>query len=315
MLENLIFIIKVVLPVFLLVIVGIVLKIFKIVDDNFVDTTSKFVFKVSLPVFIFLKLHQVDLERTYDTKLVLIILFGTVLIYLISYVIARLFKLDPEREGVFVQGAFRGNYAIVGLAIILGMFGTEALAKASLLLLIIIPMYNFLAVIALSVPFRHTNKMNVQKTLLEIFTNPLIIAALVALPISYFKIELASPLITTGNYLASIALPLALVGIGGSLNIQSAKEASQMALISSFLKNVLSPVLILPAAYYLGIKGTDLGILFVIFGCPTAIASFVMAAGMKSNIKLAGNIIIISTIGSIFTMIAGLFLLKYLQLI
>lgn len=315
MIENLIFITSVVLPVFLLVIIGVILKQLKIVDDIFIKSTSHFVFYVSLPVFIFIKLHDVEINQTFDEKMILIIISGILLTFFIGLLFAKYSKLKPQNEGVFVQGAFRSNYAIVSLAIIIRMYGTEVAAKAAFLLLFALPLYNFLAVIALTIPYIKSKKLNLNKMLFEIIKNPLLIAVSVAIVYSLFNIGLHSTLKITGNYLAETALPIALIGIGGSLNITSLKEASGAALGSSFIKIILSPVIVIIISYYLGIRGTDLGIIFIVFASPTAIASFVMAAGMKGNIKLAGNIIIISTLGSIFTIILGLFILTYFGLI
>lgn len=163
MLDDLLFIINIVLPVFLLVIVGIILKLLKIVDDSFVKITSNFVFKVSLPALVFMKLYNVDLERTIDVKMILIVISGIVLTYFIGFAIAKFYKLEPENEGVFVQGSFRSNYAIIGLAIILRMFGQEALSKASFLLLFALPIYNLLGVIALTLPHAVNNKLDLKK--------------------------------------------------------------------------------------------------------------------------------------------------------
>ena len=146
MIENLIFIINVVLPVFLLVVVGILLKVFKVIEDGFIKTSSEFVYHVALPVLIFMKLYDVDIDSTYDSKMVILIVGGTVFTFLLALAIAKFLKLEAKNEGVFVQGAFRCNYAIVGLAIILRMYGTEAVAKASFLLLFAMPLYNLLAI-------------------------------------------------------------------------------------------------------------------------------------------------------------------------
>ena len=315
MLEDLIFIVNIVLPVFLLVIVGIFLKIINVVDDNFVKITSNFVFKVSLPALIFLKLYNVDMENTIDVQMISIIIVGILITYFIGLIIAKMYKLKPEDEGVFVQGAFRSNYAIIGLAIILRMFGTAALAKASFLLLFALPIYNFLGVIALTLPHSVNSKLNLKKTFSEILVNPLVLAVIFAIPFSVFKISLHGTIETAGNYVAEIALPLALIGIGGSINIKSIKEASGLAFSSSLIKNIVSPLLIILIGFYYNLQNEDLGILFIIFSCPTAIASFIMASSMKGNSKLAGNIVIISTLGSIFTMTSGLFLLRYFQII
>lgn len=310
MIENLIFIIQVVLPVFLLVVVGIFLKQFKVIDDLFIKSTSEFVYHVTLPVLIFMKLYDVDINQAYDSKLVLLIIGGTFLTFLISLLIARNLKLEAKNEGVFVQGSFRANFAIVGLAIILRMYGADAVAKASFLLLFAMPLYNLLGIIALTIPFSQSRKLNLRDTLYEILKNPLLIAIGFALLYSLTGIGLHSTLEITGNFIADTALPLALIGIGGSLNMKSIKEASSMAFGASFIKNILSPLVVTIIAFYWGVTGVDLGIIFIVFACPTAIASFVMAAGLNGNIKLAGNIIIVSTLGSVFTMITGLFLLK-----
>jgi len=314
-LENLFFIAKVVLPVFLLVIVGVALKLIKIVDEPFIKVSSQFVYRVSLPVLIFMKLHDVNIDRTFDSKMIAIIIFGTILIFLMGYLLAKLFKMEPQNEGVFVQGAFRSNYAIVGLAIILRMFGADALAKASFLLLFALPLYNLFGIMALVIPFSKSRKLNLKSTFKEITTNPLLIAVSIAILYSFLNWGLHSTIEITGNYIAQTALPLALIAIGAGLDMKSIREASVLAFGSSILKIIVSPLLIFFIAFSWGITGTDLGILLIIFGSPTAIASFVLAAGLNGNIKLAGNIIIISTLGSIVTIISGLFLLTYLELI
>lgn len=315
MIDNLIFIITVVLPVFLLVIIGVILKQFKIVDEIFIKSTSHFVFYVSLPVFIFMKLHNVEINQAFDTKMILIIIFGTLLTFVIGYIAAKYAKLEPANEGVFVQGAFRSNYAIVSMAIIIRMFGTDVAAKAAFLLLFALPLFNLLSVIALAMPFAKSDKLPARQIISEIAKNPLIIAVAISIIYSVLDIGLHSTIATTGNYLADTALPIALIGIGGSLNIKSLKQASNAAVGSSLIKIVFSPVVVVTIAWLMGIHGSDLGIIFLVFASPTAIASFVMTAGMKGNIKLAGNIIIVSTLGSIVTIILGLFILTFLDLI
>ncbi len=312
---ELLFIINVVLPVFLLVFIGIILRLIKIIDDQFVKITSDFVYKVSLPALVFLKLYKVDLGRTFNIQMMVVIIAGTILVYYIAKFIAYSLKLKPEDEGVYIQGAFRSNYAIVGLAIILRMFGPEAVAKASFYLLFALPVYNLLAVIVLNKPHNRGQKISLAKQTKEIVLNPLILGVIAAIPFSIFGIGLPDSIDTTGNYLAEIALPLALLGIGGSFNLESIKKASGLAFGSASIKNILAPIIATTAGYYLGVRDINLGIIFIVFACPTAIASFIMAAGMKGNIRLAGNIVIISTLGSLFTMTIGLFFLKYLGLI
>jgi len=315
LLENIIFTFNIIAPVFLIIALGFVIKKIGVINENFVAITSKFVFNVSLPAFIFMKISALNLTAALDVGQIIFIYAGTLFVYLVIWIISSLFIKDGRDLSVFVQGAYRSNYAIVGLAIIANLFGDEGLGKASLILAFLLPVYNVLAVVILTVPMSKIRKLNLRSTVFEVILNPLIIAVIVALPFSYFKLELPSMLFTTGNFLADVALPLALIGIGGSLNIENIKRASTLAFSSSILKLIVVPVVLTFFAYQFGYRAMDLGIMFILFACPTAIVSFIMAEAMGCNSKLAGNIVVISTIGSVITISAAIIFLKSVGLI
>jgi len=315
MIDNIIFTGNVVAPVFLLVALGYLLKRLNIINENFVDVTSKFVFSVSLPALVFINLSDIDLSAAIDLNQIIYIYSATLITFFLIWIFSIPLIKDAKNLSVFVQGAYRSNYAIVGLAIISKLFGESALGKATIILAFILPLYNVLAVIILTVPFRKERKLNLKGTLSEIIFNPLIIAVIIGLPFSYFKIKIPEVGTFTIDFLAELALPLALIGIGGSLNVQNIKKASGLAFTSSAIKVVLIPFILTLGSYYFGYRGIDLGIMFVLFSCPTAIVSFIMAEAMGANSKLAGNIVLISTIASVFTIAAGIVILKELLLI
>ncbi len=315
MIDNILYTGNIVAPVFLMVALGYFIRRINVINENFVEITSKFVFSVCLPALIFMKISKIDLSEAIDLNQIGYIYLGTITAFVVIWFISIPFIKEGKDRSVFIQGAFRSNFAIVGFAIISKMFGDEALGKASIILAFILPLYNILAVIVLTVPMRKEKKFNPKDTLLEILLNPLIIAVIVALPFSYFKIQLPSMIEITGNFLADVALPLALVGIGGSLNFLHIKKASALAFSSAFIKLIIVPVVLTLGAYYYGFRDIDLGIVFILFACPTAIVSFIMAEAMGANSKLAGNIVLISTIASVFTMAVGIVILKELALI
>ena len=314
MFDNIVFTANIVAPVFLIIAVGYFAKKRNIINEVFVDVTSKFVFQISLPVFIFLEISTLDLSQVFNVEQIIFITSATFISYLLIWIGTIPFIKNPEDKSAFIQGAFRGNYAIVGLALISNLFGDDALGRATLLLAFLLPVYNVLAVIVLTVP-KHKGKINFKSMLAEILFNPLVLAVIFALPFSYYKLKLPEMFVTTGTYFADIALPLALVGIGGSLNIENLKRASTLAFSSSIIKIVVLPLLSTLIAVFLGYRNDDLGIMFIVFACPTAIASFVMADVMGANSKLAGNIIMITTLGSVFTIAIGILLLKSFGLI
>lgn len=311
MISILLFTFEIVAPIFFLILIGSALQKTSLVNDTFVRQSSNFVFNISLPALIFVKLSNVSIEETFDEKLIITSMIFAFIIFLISWGVSTFLTKTPEDQGSFIQGSFRSNFAIVGLAIILGMFGEESLGKAALLLAFIMPLYNVLAVIALTVPFHKESNIKFNKMIKDILTNPLIVAAIVSIFFSIFEIKIWSPIEKTMNYLGIIALPLALVGIGATLKMDRIIKASTLAFTSSFLKIVLFPAVAVFVGLAVGFSGTDFGIFFVLFATPTAIASFVMAEAMHCNSKLAGDIIAISTVLSIFTITIGLVVLKY----
>src|SRR5690606_23410141 len=143
-----------------------------------------------------------------------------------------------------------------------------------------------------------------------IITNPLILAAAAAIPFSLFQIRLPQMILTSIDHLSSLTLPLALIGIGGSLSFRGVREDLRLAFSAALLKIVLLPILVIAAAVHCGFRGPELGVLFFFFASPTAIASYAMAEAMGSNGRLAGNIILLTTMGSIFTISTGIIILK-----
>jgi len=239
---------------------------------------------------------------------------GVLFLCALAWLLSLFFIKDGRDRGVFVQGSFRSNFAIVGLAIIANMFGETALAKSAVILAFILPLYNVLSVLALTLPVRKEKRLNWKNLLLEIVKNPLILALVAALLFAYLHLPFPEVFQRTGNYLASITLPLALISIGGGLHFQSMKTSSRMALSATLIKLVISPLVITYGAYRLGFVSEDLAILFILFASPTAVVSFIMAEAMGGNAKLAGDIILYSTLGSIITISSGIFIMKAIGL-
>jgi malonate transporter and related proteins len=315
MIENIIFTGNVVAPVFLLVALGYFVKRINVINENFVDVTSRFVYNVSLPALVFINIAEIDLGEAIEFSQIIYIYAATLISFFIIWILSIPFIKDGKNLSVFVQGAYRSNFAIVGFAIVSKLFGSYALGKAAIVLAFILPLYNVLAVIILTVPLRKERKLNLRKTLIEIVLNPLIIAVIIGLFFSYYRIEIPSLINSTAGFLSELALPLALIGIGGSLNLENIKKASGLAFTSSAIKIILIPFFLTFGAYHFGFRGLDLGIMFVLFASPTAIVSFIMAEAMGANSKLAGNIVLISTVVSVFTIAAGIVILKELALI
>lgn len=315
MIDNFLFSLNVVAPVFILILIGYISKQLNFINENFVNVTSKFAFNISLPVLIFMQVFSLNLNQAINLKIIGFIYIATISSFILIWVFSIPFIKNLKDRSSFIQGAFRSNFAIIGFAIISNLFGKGTLGKASIILAFILPLYNILAVIVLTLPRKNEIDFKIKDVITEILFNPLIIAVVIGLIFSLANIKLPKPLYDSGRLLADLALPLALIGIGGSLNLNEIKKAPSLAISSSIIKIIILPAIFTPLGYFLNLRNDDLMIIYILFASPTAIVSFIMAEAMGANGKLAGNIILISTIGSVFTFAVGIMIMKSFSLI
>ena len=113
-----------------------------------------------------------------------------------------------------------------------------------------------------------------------------------------------------------MAVPLALIALGGQLELKNLFKRPKLVLSASLIKLILSPLLaIIPAILLFNFTAYEIGALYFIFGSPTAVASFVFAKVMNSDDNLAGQILMFTTIFSSITMFLWVYMLKTFQII
>ena len=313
---NTIFIINTVSPIFLIVVVGWILRKLGVIQEKFIKQSIKFIFNVTLPVLIFLKLAIADLGDIFDGGIITLVYVGMFIVFILGWAIAKVFIKKGNGRGVFIQGGFWPNNVIIGLALIMNVFGEDALSKMVMILVFLIPLDYMLSVVALTISDREGKRGEALFEMIRtIALNPVIIAAIVAIVFSVVRIPIPNVLIDTGNYIAAITLPLALIGVGGTMKIKLLQNTSFITLGALIMKLLVSPLIATSMGYLIGYTGTDLGIIFIIFACPTAIVSFVLADAMTPHGEIAGNIVLTTTLVSSITIPIGLMILAYLNLL
>lgn len=301
------------LPVFAMLFLGFVLRLRRQIDEPFINTASALVFNVSLPVLLFLAILRADLASALQPALLGYFVLATLGCFLLTWGWA-IWRVPRAERGVYVQGAFRGNNGIVGLALAASLYGDYGLSLGGVLGGVVILTYNSLSVLVLEYynPNARTTPWSVLRGILR---NPLILGVLAAIPFAAWQIALPQWLLTCAQYLAQLTLPLALLCIGASLSLAVLRRSSSLALGSSLLKMLWLPALATAGAAWWGFRGAELGILFLYFASPTAAASFIMARAAGGNHQLAAAIIVVTTLLAVLTINLGLFVLQWLDLI
>ena len=308
--DNLIVTINTVAPVFLITLLGVFLRRAGLINDRFVKESSRLVFSVAVPVTILMRFWQMDLGTAFNPGQILYVVIAAVLALVLAWLLSIPLIHDRKDRGVFVHGSARSNYVIFGWAIIANLFGESGLGTAAVVLAFVVPLYNLLAVVILTASTRGETRLDMKSTLIDVLTNPIVLAVIFSIPLALVEVPLPPILLKTGNYLSALSLPLALLGIGGSLNLTSIREASRIAFAATVIKLVLIPTFFTWGAYMLGFSGVELGVIYVLFAGPAAITGFVMAEAMGANSRLAGNIILMTNLGVGLTMSLGIFIAK-----
>lgn len=305
---------SVTIPIFAIVLLGVVLKRIKLINDEFTRIATNLVFNIGLPVMLFISSVKTDFGQLVNVQHMVILVGVTMVIFLLSGLAAYWYVDEKRDRGVYVQGAFRGNLLIVGLAFCANAYGEEGLAIAALPSAVVIILYNILAVYVLNITLsQHEN--TISGTIKGIAKNPLIIGIVSGLLVNALGLPVPDLVVETGSYMSRMTLPLALLCIGGTLNLISLKGSIATAAASSAWKLIASPLIACILSVAFGLGGKDLTVLFMLAASPTAAASFIMVKAMGGNSSLAANIIMMTIMGSIVTVTGGLLILKFSGLI
>lgn len=304
--QNFLISFRVVFPIFLLMVLGFFVKKIKLVNDTTVKQVNNLIFRVFLPTMIFKNVYDSELSEVFDVKLIGFAALCVLGCIALLFFIVPLVEKENSRRGVMIQGIFRSNFVIFGLPITQALCGSEVTGTASVLIAMIIPIFNFFAVISLEV--FQSNKPNVRKVLKGIITNPLIIASVLGLLINFFGIRFPSVLESGLGSVSSVTTPLALIMLGASIQFSTVGRNVRHIIIGVGARLVLVPAICLGLAVALGFRGADLAILLALFASPAAVSSFTMAQQMGGDDQLAGQMVMFGTTACVVTVFLWIFL-------
>ncbi len=338
--ENLIFSLNAIAPIVALIAVGMLLKRLG-VGDAFWNVANKLVFKLFLPMLLFYNVYGISDIASIDWNFVLFAVVAICMVFALAMVLVPLFVKDNSRRGVIVQALFRSNYAIIGVPLATSLYGAEGAAAASLLSAFIIPLFNVLSVVALSVFGNKSEEQNATKKqkLLSVAkgvaTNPLILAVLCGLAVlgvrallrgngsdfSLFDFSVCGVQVTllgsVVKSLANVATPLALLVLGGRFSFAETGANAKTVAVVTALRMVVLPVVALICAYVFvpSLKGVHYAVYLSVFASPVAVASAVMAKEMGGDDKLAGQLVVWNTLVSAVTLFVFVAVMKGIGLL
>lgn len=308
--DNLIFSLNATVPIFLLMILGFLLKRLGVIDDVFASKMNKFVFLVPLPVLLFEDLSTVDFSEVWNLKFVLFCFAVTLICILLASLVSFLWK-DRRIQGEFIQASYRSSAALLGIAFIQNIYGNAGMAP--LMIIGSVPLYNIMAVVVLSFFKPERKKLDKEvwrSTLKGIVTNPIIIGIVAGLLWSALKIPQPSILQKAVSDIGATATPLGLMAMGASFDLQKAFGKVKPAVTASVMKLVVFAALFLPPAVWLGFRKEELVAILVMLSSATTVSCYVMARNMGHEGVLTSSVVMLTTMFSAFTMTGWLYILR-----
>ena len=337
--DTLLFALNAILPIILLILLGYVLKKKKFLTEDWFKKGNKLIFRVCLPCLLFTNVYNIESFTDINWSVVVyseIVIFAA---FFIGLVLVRLTVPDNRQKGVILQCVFRSNFAIIGLPLAESLGGPEGKGIAAVLSAFSIPTFNILAVIALTMflDSKDGHRANLKEVLVKIAKNPLIIGVVCGLIVlgvrSFLPVNTDGSLVFTlsgslkfiydaVNSLGKISSPLALVILGGLFDFAAVKGMLQEIIIGTAARVAAVPLTAIGLAVLLS-KYTDLiafdasvyPALIALFGSPVAVSSAIMAQEMDNDGVLAGQLVVWTSIASIFTIFLAVFLLRTIGLL
>ncbi len=316
--NDLIFTLNAILPIILLILLGYILKRINFFQDDFIKVGNKLCFKVFLPALLFYNIYEIEGLGDINPTFILYTISVIILLFCIGLLVVHFTIPDVKQKGVVLQTFFRSNYGIIGISLAASLAsalsaetGVKILANAALASAFTVPIFNVLAVIVLSV-FDKTegNRISVKEILKRIITNPLIVGVFSGLFVLAIRSVLVSFDITftikkdlvfvyqTIKNLGSVASTLALIVLGGAFEFKAISRLKKQIIIGCCARVVFVPAVSLIGAYLVGLSTYEFPALIGIFATPIAVSSVPMAAEMKQDDQLAGQLVVWTTLTS-----------------
>ena len=305
------FSINVVAPLFILMTAGYTLRHFNFVSDKSMSEVNRFVFKFLIPLMLFENIRNIFQGNFHSTSLIFSALTGlSVVIFLSFCIVPQLVKRSGQR-GSMIQGIYRSNFLIYGMPLASGMYGQEAAQKVAVLLGVIVPFYNIVAVVILSI-FSETRskRFSLRQMLVDIVSNPLIIGCAAGLLFGAFRLEIPVFINKPIGDLSAAASPLALFLMGSEFRFRSLNNNLWKVLSVTAARLIIVPLAAMMTFIAMGFRGVELSVLLCIFATPTAVNSYIMAGNMGCDGELSGQIVVLTTVCSCLTIFLFIFTLK-----
>ncbi|MCX6778679.1 MAG: AEC family transporter [Candidatus Magasanikbacteria bacterium] len=296
-------IINSILPVFLLIFLGWACTRTGLFSKNQSATLNNYAYYIALPVLIFQSLSKTDLGHLISSKFVLVNIIAVVLVVCLIFGFGSIFKFKKKSLGMLTVACFLGNVAFIGIPFHLLLFGQEGSILSSLSAAVITFLASTLGIYLIEGGKYDLNSLkNKLSFLKQIVLKPIVLAVVISLIFSLFKINLPSPLEKVLEIIAASTAAVSLFAVGIFIYGNSLKEKLGLTLLLSCGSLILMPLIAWIVTLLLPLNKMETAVTILQAGMPLATMNFIFAHQFHIEEKLIANTILLSTVLSAITL-------------
>lgn len=292
---------KAILPLFVFMMLGYLFNRRKLLNETSSRQLNILVFRWFLPIMCAETIYKANLRENVELLPVLVVAIGIIGIFFISWLIVPRFVKDKTQIPVIIQGIYKSNYAILGIPIAQSICGADNIGIISVITVILVPLNNSISAFIFE---KYTGKAtSIPKLILNIIKNPLVIGSFIGLVLNLSGIVIPSWIMTgIVSKLSALTTPLSMIALGASFEFSRIGEYRAQLIWVNLAKLVIVPVLIIPVSLLLGLRGTALVGVMIYAAGPNAVNSYSTAVAMGGDADLANEIVVTTSLLSMFTM-------------
>ena len=312
-----------VFPLLAFMMTGFFLRKVKLLDKKTASGMNKLVFKVFLPLSIFNSIYNADIRSDFDLKVALYVACTCILSFIvISFLVSRREK-DLTIRPVMIQGLHKANYNLLVIPIVTSFYGNN-MGMTAVLVAIITPIVNICSTITFEAARREAGREQNSSTaatgavnmIKKIILNPLVLSSLLGILANISGIKIPSLLMNSiVSKLGAMATPAAMLALGSDFDFRAFKKWANRLCVVIIGKLFILPVILVTGAALLGIRDANLIAVLVYSGSHTAVNSYSTAVSMGGNEELAGELVAVTSLLSVFTLFVFLTVLGSLGLL
>ncbi len=306
-------VISITAPIFIVIAVGFLIKKKNIISEEGVSLLNKLAYNIGLPSLIFLSITNYSLSDIFNVQIVKVIYLTYALLILLTILINFAVKRSGKTKGAIIVASFRCNMAFVGFPIVLTAYGDLALAKASLIVALLVPINIIVTIIIFKFYNRREESTGAGRLLLSFVKDPMIIGAVSGILFSYFQVPVPEVFHSSLDIISGMTVAIALFSIGASFKFVHIKNDFKIVSYISFNKLILLPAAaFILSTFVFKVETFDRNVMVVLFATPLAVAAYIMAKELRSNHQLLASALILTTVVSALMISAWLLLFKFL---